>query len=91
MIFVGVTLAFGCENNGVFDKPIIEKWAGITLAIYLNHEVLTVLVCNYFKESTALVFILWFVLITVYSMIVYAVIRTVIRKAANIGGARGNI
>ena len=35
--FVGISLCFLASNNRLFGSPFIQKWAGLTLYIYLAH------------------------------------------------------
>ncbi len=39
LLFVGVTYGFACGRNLLFNNSLVEKWAAITPAIYLNHKV----------------------------------------------------
>lgn len=75
LLFFGVALAFGCDDNSIFDNKVISWWADIAFVIYLNHEVLTVVTKKIFSELNIWVFLVWFAGITVFSLMIYVLVR----------------
>ena len=88
MIFVGVAFAFGCDDNSIFDRKVIIRWSEITLVIYLNHEVITIFVTSVLRERSIFTFVIWFLLITIYSAIEFYVMKCIYRKIHKQGGLR---
>lgn len=72
IISIGVTSAFAClSSNKLFEHPLIEKWALITPSVYLNHKVFRDLFCLIWPRYTVLTGLIWFVFITLYSILTY--------------------
>ncbi len=67
VLFIGVVLAFSAKSRKIFDNKLVDKWAGITLAIYLNHKCFRGLFVLIWPEFGIVPALVWFVFITLYS------------------------
>ena len=73
LLFVGVTYGFACEQNRWFNNGLVEKWAVITPAIYLNHKVFRNVFIRLWPVRNWKVYLLFGAFVTVYSGITWFV------------------
>ncbi len=80
LIFIGVAAGFSGKEIKVkrFGGSLIDKWAMITPAIYLNHKVFRSLFVMQWPECNIWVYIVWFVFITVYSIFTYWLVGKIV-------------
>lgn len=73
LIYIGVTTGFIAQEAKTlpFESKLIEKWAAITPAIYLNHKVFRSVFYKLWPTLDWKIYILWFVFITIYSVFTY--------------------
>lgn len=80
LIFIGVAAGFSGKEIKVkrFGGSLIDKWAMITPAIYLNHKVFRSLFVMQWPECNIWVYIVWFVFVTVYSIFTYWLVGKIV-------------
>ena len=71
LLFVGVTYGFACERNGLFNNGLVEKWAAITPAVYLNHKVFRGVCKTLWPVRDWKVYLIFGAFITIYSVITW--------------------
>lgn len=80
LIFIGVVVGFGVTESRMLDieGKLIDKWALITPAIFLNHKVFRNVFVRIWPECKWYVYLLWFVFITVYSIFTYWLVGKIV-------------
>ncbi|MBR5420266.1 MAG: acyltransferase [Lachnospiraceae bacterium] len=82
LLFAGIVCAASCDPslNRIFDNVWLDRWAMITLAIYLNHKIFRNAFKLFLPEGGISAYILWFVFITLYSVLSFMLIYRFIPK-----------
>ena len=70
LIFIGIVTGFAVNESKILDvsADLVDKWAIITLAIYLNHKIFRNIFVKLWPECNVWIYVLWFIFITVYSV-----------------------
>lgn len=92
ILAVGVAFAFADNHEyPYFNNVIVEKLAKISIAIYLNHKMFRAVFVNIFPHLNAVVYIIYLIVITVFSVLTYGIVYSVIPSIWGKIKARKNI